>query len=85
MRYRFHLLILLLAATVSLPSSGDAAVVFRPGEKAKYVGPGEEEISGNAQELFEAAQQAEIRGDNGRAAKIYRSLVRKHPKDALAS
>ena len=34
-------------------------MVFRPGEKAKYEAPGEEEMSGNAQELFTQAQEAE--------------------------
>lgn len=61
-----------------------AAVIFRPGEKAKYVAPGEEEISGNAEQLFHTAQEAEKRGDLKRAIKAYRTLVRKYPKDALA-
>jgi outer membrane protein assembly factor BamD len=62
----------------------DAAVIFRPGEKSKYVAPGEEEISGNAGQLFHTAQEAETRGDRKRAIKAYRTLVRKYPKDALA-
>lgn len=66
-------------------SSAGASVVFRPKEKAKYVAPGEEEISGTAQQLFDKAQEAEKAGDAGRAIKYYGVLVRKHPKDALAA
>jgi outer membrane protein assembly factor BamD len=69
---------------VILAQLAGAAVVFKSGEKAKYVAPGEEEINGNAQELFQAGQEAEKRGNLKRAISAYRSLVRKHPKDALA-
>jgi outer membrane protein assembly factor BamD len=61
-----------------------AAVVFKPGEKTKYVAPGEEEISGNSEELFHIGQTAEKEGDPKRAIRAYRTLVRKYPKDALA-
>jgi TolA-binding protein len=50
----------------------------------KYVAPGEEEISGNAQQLFDKAQDAEKQGNMGRAIKVYTHLLRKYPKDALA-
>jgi hypothetical protein len=73
---------LCLSLLLALPSP--AAVIFKPGEKAKYVAPGEEEISGNAEELFHIGQEAEKRGNLNRAIKAYRTLVRKHPKDALA-
>lgn len=62
----------------------DAAVIFKPGEKAKYVAPGEEEINGNAEQLFHAAQEAEKSGNLKRAIHAYRNIVRKYPKDALA-
>jgi outer membrane protein assembly factor BamD len=74
----------LLFVAVLLTAFADGAVVFKSGEKARYVAPGEEEISGNAQELFEAGQTAEKRGNLRRAINAYRSLVRRHPKDALA-
>ena len=61
-----------------------ASIVFKPGKKPEYVVPGEEEISGNAAELFQIAQTAEKEGDIKRAIKAYRSLVKRHPKDALA-
>jgi outer membrane protein assembly factor BamD len=62
-----------------------AAVVFKPGEKAKYVPPGEEEMNGNAEELFHIGQVAEQEGNSKRAIKAYKTLVRRHPKDALAA
>ncbi len=63
----------------------DAAVVFRPGEKAKYVPPGEEQLSGDAAELFDIGQKAEKDDNPKRAVKAYRQLVRKYPHDALAA
>ena len=59
-------------------------MIFKPGEKAKYVAPGEEEVGGNAQELWTKAQEAEKSGDLGHAIKCYRNLVRHHPHDTLA-
>src|SRR3989440_8635260 len=74
-----------LALSLFLVQSSDAAVVFRPGEKAKYVAPGEEELNGNASELFEIGQKAEKEGNPKRAIRAYRQLVRKYPRDALAA
>jgi outer membrane protein assembly factor BamD len=77
--------LLVLAITLFLlPEPGTASIVFRPGEKAKYVPPGEEEVSGNAAELYEIGQKAEKGGNNKRAITAYKTLVRRHPKDALA-
>ncbi|PYK55406.1 MAG: hypothetical protein DME47_03805, partial [Verrucomicrobia bacterium] len=67
-----------------LAGGGQASIIFRPGEKVKYVAPGEEEISGNAQQLYDKAQEAEKQGNMGRAIKAYTQLLKKHPKDALA-
>jgi outer membrane protein assembly factor BamD len=76
---------LFLAVTLFLlPEPGTASIVFRPGEKAKYVPPGEEEMSGNAAELYQIGEKAEKDGNNKRAIRAYRTLVRRHPKDALA-
>src|SRR5439155_17748038 len=71
-------------AALLLPESGKASVVFKPGQKAKYVAPGEEEISGNAAELYQIGQSAEKAGNIKRAIKAYKSLVKHHPKDTLA-
>src|SRR5438552_4728302 len=66
-------------------STTDGAVVFRPGEKAKYVPPGEEELSGKAAALFEIGQKAEKEAKPKRAIRAYRQLVRKYSRDALAA
>src|SRR6184192_3754495 len=67
-----------------LPEPGIASIIFQAGKKAKYVPPGEEEMSGDAAELYQIGQKAEKDGDNKRAIRAYKSLVRRHPKDALA-
>ncbi|MEP6955398.1 MAG: outer membrane protein assembly factor BamD [Chthoniobacterales bacterium] len=85
MRSRFPIVISLLAALAALPSLAPAAVIFKPGEKAKYLAPGEEEINGTAQELFATAQSAENRGNDVRAIKAYRAIVKKYPRDTLAA
>lgn len=84
MKFRVLPLCFLLALGLFLPQSSDAAVVFRPGEKAKYVAPGEEELNGNAAELFEIGQTSEKESNPKRAIRAYRQLVRKYPRDALA-
>ncbi|MBV9618309.1 MAG: outer membrane protein assembly factor BamD [Verrucomicrobia bacterium] len=83
MRFRGLPLFLLLACSALF--AANAAVVFRPGEKAKYVPPGEEELSGDAAELFQIGQKAEKDGNPGRAIRAYRTLVRKYSRDALAA
>src|SRR3954464_6907658 len=80
--FRILFLPLLLCLAGSLPVS--ASVVFKPGEKTKFRAPGEEEMSGTAQQLFEQAQAAERRGNLSAAIKAYRQIVKKHPKDTLA-
>lgn len=81
---KLRVLPLLVALVCGAFCSADAAVVFRPGEKAKYVPPGEEQLSGDAAELFDIGQKAEKDNNPRRAIKAYRQLVRKYPKDALA-
>src|ERR1051325_7175187 len=84
-----HLVIrafLLLAVTLFLlPKPGIASIIFRPGQKAEYVPPGEEPMSGNAAQLYQIAQTAEKEGNPKRAIRAYKTLVKRHPKDALAS
>jgi outer membrane protein assembly factor BamD len=46
--------------------------------------PGEEEMGGNARELFSKAQEAEKEGNIKKAIKAYSILVRRHPRDTLA-
>jgi outer membrane protein assembly factor BamD len=85
MQFIVRAFLFLAVAALLLPESGEASVVFKPGQKAKYVAPGEEEISGNAAELFQIGQTAEKEGNIKRAIKAYKSLVKRHPKDTLAS
>ncbi|HEY2799234.1 MAG TPA: tetratricopeptide repeat protein [Chthoniobacterales bacterium] len=85
MTYRFRLLVLLAAAAVAFPQQSPAPVVFQPSGKVKVHPPGEEEINGNAEQLFSQAQEAERNGDIGRALKVYRKLVKKYPHSTLAA
>src|SRR5215467_12375121 len=76
---------LVFAAVVFLvPELGMGSVIFKPGKKPQYVAPGEEEISGDAAQLFQIGQTAEKEGNVKRAIKAYKSLVKHHPKDTLA-
>ena len=84
MDFRVRALSLLFAASLALPQLGGGAVVFKAGENARYVPPGEEEMSGNAEELFHKGQVAEKEGNLKRAIRAYKTLVKRHPKDALA-
>ena len=84
MKYPFRILILFALIWCASPGPVAGSVIFKPGEKAKYVAPGDEEMSGNAQELFSKAQEAEKNGNIGRAIKAYRTLVKRHPRDTLA-
>ena len=67
-----------------LPEPGVASIIFKPGQKAKVDSPGEEEMSGAAAELYQIGQTAEKEGNPKRAIGAYKSLVKRHPKDALA-
>jgi outer membrane protein assembly factor BamD len=84
MHFVTRTLLVFVAATFVFADSVAAAIVFKPGKKPDFVMPGEEEISGNAAELFQIAQTAEKEGKFKRAIKAYSSLVKRHPKDALA-
>ncbi|MDQ2918975.1 MAG: outer membrane protein assembly factor BamD [Verrucomicrobiota bacterium] len=85
MRRHFFILFLLIAALTASVETGSGAIVFKPGEKAEYLAPGEERMSGTAQQLFDIAEKAENSRNYSRAIKAYRAIVRKYPRDALAS
>ena len=76
--------LLLAVALLFRAEPGMASIIFKAG-KANYVAPGEEQMSGDAAELYRIGQDAEKSGDKKRAIKAYKSLVKRHPKDALAS
>src|SRR6266699_3829946 len=84
MQFIIRAFLVFAVAAFLLPESGKASVVFKPGQKAKFVAPGEEEISGNAAELFQIGETAEKEGDRKRAIKAYRTIFKRYPKDALA-
>src|SRR2546423_7486584 len=84
MKFVVRVVLIFTAAAFLLSESSMASVVFQPGKKAKYVAPGEEEISGNAAELFQIGQTAEKEGNIKRAIRAYKTLVKRHPKDTLA-
>ncbi len=84
MNFSVRGLIFFIIALVGFPLAMKAPVVFKPNEKTKYVAPGEEELSGNAKELFEEGQKAEKRGNYKRAISAYKTLSRRYFKDALA-
>jgi outer membrane protein assembly factor BamD len=84
MHFVIRALLVFVAAAFVFSESVVASVIFKPGKKPEFVIPGEEEISGNAAELFQIAEAAEKEGNLKRAIKAYSSLVKRHPKDALA-
>jgi outer membrane protein assembly factor BamD len=85
MKYSFRTLFLSFLICLSLAAPLTAATVFKPKENVRARAPGEEEMSGTAQQLFERAQAAETRGDLGGAIKSYRTIVKKYPHDTLAA
>jgi outer membrane protein assembly factor BamD len=85
MKYSFRTLFLSFLIGLALAAPLSAAVVFKPKENVRARAPGEEEMSGTAQQLFERAQAAERRGDLGGAIKAYRIIVKKYSRDALAA
>ena len=85
MRAPFRFLVLVAAACLAFPERSPAPFLFRPSEKVKYHPPGEEEINGNANELFEIAQTAEHNGNRGRAIKAYRKLAKRYPHSTRAA
>jgi outer membrane protein assembly factor BamD len=84
MDFSIRVALLCTAVTLILCESVAASVIFQPGKKAKFVAPGEEQVSETALELYTTAQSAEKEGNLKRAIRAYADIVRHHPKDALA-
>lgn len=86
MKLRVPFFLSLVAICLAFSEVGTASVIFRPNdkEKVKFVAPGDEEISGSAKELYDIGQKAEKENNLGRAIRAYRTLYKKHLKDALA-
>src|SRR5262245_16142570 len=87
MQIAIRVLLVFAVAAFLLPESSKASVVFKPGKKPEYVSPGgvDEELTGDAVDLFQIGETAEKEGDSKRAIRAYKSLVKRHPKDKLAS
>src|SRR5438132_5446893 len=84
MQFLIRVVFVLIAAVFLVPEPSGAPSICRPGQKAEYVTPGEEAISGNAAEVYQIAQTAEKEGKLKRAIRAYKTIVKRHPKDALA-
>jgi outer membrane protein assembly factor BamD len=87
MQNAIRVLLAFAVAAFLLPEFGKASVVFKPGKKPEYVGPDgvDEELTGDAVDLFQIGQAAENEGNYKRAIRAYKSLVKRHPKDKVAS
>src|SRR6266540_574122 len=84
MQFLIRVVLALIAVMFFVPGPSGASIIFRAGKKAEYVPPGEEAISGNAAEIYQTAQNAEKENNLKRAIRAYKTLVKRHPKDALA-
>src|SRR5437764_13018182 len=86
MHFAIRVLLVLGVAAFLLPESGKASVVFKPGKKPEYVGADgvEEELSGDAVDLFQIGQAAEKEGNTKRAIRAYKSSVKRQPTDKVA-
>src|SRR5919204_4513160 len=86
MQIAIRVLLVFAVTALFFPESGKASVVFKPGKKPEYVGPNgvEEELTGDAVDLFRIGESAENEGNYKRAIRAYKSLVKRHPKDKVA-
>src|SRR5882672_8004952 len=84
MQFLIRLVLVLVAVVLFIPEPSRASIIFKPGQKAEYVPPGEEEINGNAAEIYQTAQSAEKENNLKRAIRAYKTLVNRHPKAPLA-
>jgi outer membrane protein assembly factor BamD len=84
MVFLIRVALLCTAATLIFSEPVAASVVFQPGKKAKYVPPGEEQVSDTALKLYNTAQSAEKAGNVKKAISAYAEIVKYHSKDALA-
>ena len=57
MQFLIRAFLVLIAVVFLLPEPSVASIIFRAGEKAEYVPPGEEAISGNAAEMYQIATE----------------------------
>ena len=84
MKFSFRILLLPALIWSASPGPVAASVIFKPGEKAKYMAPGRRGNERQRPRAFSKAQEAEKTGDLKKAIKAYNILVRRHPRDTLA-
>jgi len=84
MKLRLRFVILFVVAIVAFPQKSPAPVLFKSGSGVHYAAPGEEDVSGNAQELARIAEEATQRGNLNRAVKAYRKILSRYGHDHLA-
>src|SRR6476619_4163769 len=83
MQFLIRVILVAIAVVFFAPEPSGATIIFKP-NKTEYVPPGEEEINGNAAEIYQTAQSAAKENNLKRAIRAYKTLVKRHPKDALA-
>ena len=84
MRPLLNPIVALLFCCVIASPIAQSAVVFKPAKGSPSLGAGEEPMSGTAQQLFQIGQEAENKGELGRAQSAYKAIVRRYRKDTLA-
>jgi hypothetical protein len=82
MNFFVRAILLVTAAALILPESGVASIIFQPGKKAKFVAPGDEEISETALESYQIGQSAEKQGNVKRAIHAYKDIVRRNCRNS---
>src|SRR5712675_1147306 len=73
MQFLIRLVLVMVAVVLFIPEPSRASIIFKPGQKAEYVPPGEEEINGNAAEIYQTAQSAEKENNLKRAISAYKT------------
>ena len=79
MQLLIRVILVVIAVMFFTPEPSGASIIFKP-NKTEYVPPGEEEINGNAAEIYQTAQNAEKENNLKRAIRAYKTLVKRHPK-----
>ena len=80
MKYSFRILIVPVLVWFALTEPAPGSVIFKPGEKARYQAPGEEQMSGT---LSNSGQRRSIRKggkSQGRPSRPTDTLVRRYPR-----
>src|SRR3954462_12842737 len=85
MKLRLRFVILFVVAIMAFPQKSPAPVVFKSGTGVHYSAPGEEDVSGNAQELARIGEEAAQRGNLTRAIKAYKKILSRYGHDHLAA